>query len=178
MRLILELAVKPGEENLGMARELESREALTVLMGWLRREVPDLENWDLRRVYGEGPQRTPAAPSRSPQARLSLVYASGAAENHTTFTEEDVQLAAEGLVSGEYQLVDLTHPAGYLWIRVTAGGREDGRCTVEATRPEGEELGFYIAKMSPREAAAWLTGYPHGQYLPGGQGWKKVRKPS
>lgn len=178
VRLILELAVKPGEENLGMARELESREALTVLMGWLRREVPDLENWDLRRVYGEGPQKSPAAPSRSPQARLSLVYASGAAENHTTFTEEDVQLAAEGLVSGEYQLVDLTHPAGYLWIRVTAGSREDGRCTVEATRPEGEELGFYISKMSPREAAAWLTGYPHGQYLPGGQGWKRVRKPS
>ena len=63
-----------------------------------------------------------------------------------------------------------------MWIRVTAGDRSDGRCTVEATRPEGETLGFYTAKMPPREAAAWLTGYPRGQYLPGGQGWKRVKK--
>ena len=86
-------------------------------------------------------------------------------------------LAAEGIVDGTYQLVDLTHPQGYLWIRVTAGDKTDARCTVEATRPGGPELEFYIAKLPPREAAAWLTGYPHGQFLPGGQGWKRVRKP-
>lgn len=169
-------AALAGEENLGLAKMCGRREALEVLSGWLRREVPeDLESWDLRRLYAApeaaGPRR------REIPARLSLVYASGAAENHTTFTREDVALAAEGIVDGTYQLADLTHQGGYLWIRVTAGDRTDGCCTVEATRPEGEKLGFYITKMPPREAAAWLTGYPREPFQPGGRNWKRVQKP-
>lgn len=173
--LLLELASRPGEEDLALAKTTDPREALAVLTAWLRREAPDLEGWDLRRRYA-APQSARPQPRRQSRAKLSLVYASGAAENHTTFTEEDVQVAAEGIVDGTYQLVDLTHPAGYLWIRVTAGDKTDGRCTVEATRPGGPELEFYIMKMPPREAAAWLTGYPHGQYLPGGEGWKRIKK--
>lgn len=172
--LLLELAPRPGEENLALAKVLNRREAPAVLTAWLRREAPDLSDWELRRIYA--PTQAPKSQSRQSHAKLSLVYASGAAENHTTFTQEDVQLAAEGLVDGTYRLVDLTHAAGYLWIRVTAGDKTDARCTVEATRPGGPELEFYIAKMPPREAAAWLTGYPHGQHLPGGRDWKRVKK--
>lgn len=171
--LLLELA--PREEHLALARSMDRREALAVLTGWLRREAPDLADWDLRRLYQAS--GGPAPQPRQSHARLSLVHASGAAENHTTFTEEDIQLAAEGIVDGTYQIVDLTHSAGYLWLRVTAGDKTDGRCTVEATRPGGPELEFYMAKMPPREAASWLTGYPRGQYLPGGVGWKRVKKP-
>lgn len=172
--LLLELAAKPGEENLALARTMDRREALEVLTAWLRREAPDLAGWDLRRMY-EAPKAARPQERRN-YAKLSLVCASGAAENHTTFTREDVQVAAEGIVDGTYQLVDLTHPEGYLWIRVTAGDKTDARCTVEASRPGGPELEFYIARMPPREAAAWLTGYPRGQYLPGGEGWKRVKK--
>lgn len=172
--LLLELASKPGEENLGLAKAMDRQEALNVLTAWLRREVPGLADWDLRRVYGAGPAQTPVS-QRQSYAKLSLVYASGAAENHTTFTREDVQVAAEGIVDGTYQIVDLTHPEGYLWIRVTAGDKSDGRCTVEAAKPGGPELEFYMAKMPPREAAAWLTAYP--QRLPEGGDWKKVKKP-
>ncbi len=172
--LVLE-PVPAGEgENLGLALAADARRAEEVLGGWLRRELPDLAGWDLRRVY-EAPKAAPQVRKES-QARLSLVYASGAAENHTTFTEEDVQAAAEGIADGTYQLVDLTHSSGYMWIRVTAGDKTDGRCTVEATKPEGPELGFYITKMPPKEAAAWLTGYPRGQFLPGGRDWKRVKK--
>ena len=174
--LLLELAPSGGEKDLALARITEAREAGEVLRGWLRREVPDLAGWELRRLYVT-PQTGAPQTQRASQAKLSLIYAGGAAENHTTFTQEDVALAAEGIVDGTYQLVDLTHPQGYLWIRVTAGDKTDARCTVEATRPGGPELEFYIAKLPPREAAAWLTGYPHGQFLPGGQGWKRVRKP-
>lgn len=170
--LLLELAPRPGEENLALAKVLDRREALAVLTAWLRREAPDLSSWDLRRLYA--PAQTPKSQSRQSHAKLSLVYASGAAENHTTFTQEDVRLAAEGLVDGTYQLVDLTHSAGYLWIRVTAGDKMDARCTVEATKPGGPELEFFITKMPPREAAAWLTDYP--QRLPGGGDWKRVKK--
>ena len=172
--LLLEPSSSEAGEPLALALTADARQAEEVLRGWLRREVPDLTGWDLRRVY-----ETPGAArpqSRKSQAKLSLVYASGAAENHTTFTEEDVRLAAEGLVDGTYRLVDLTHASGYLWIRVTAGDKTDGRCTVEATWPEGEKLGFYIAKMPPGEASAWLTGYPRGGFRPGGRDWKRVKK--
>ena len=167
--LVLELG-----EGMALDRVLDRREALHVLTLWLRREVPDLAGWE--------PGQLDAAPKaaqpqeRKRYAKLSLVYASGAAENHATFTQEDIQVAAEGIVDGTYQLVDLTHPEGYLWIRVTAGDKMDGRCTVEAAKPGGPELEFYTAKMSPREAAAWLTGYPRGQYMPGGRDWKRVKK--
>ena len=172
--LLLELAPSGQGENLALALTADPRRAEDILRGWLRREVPDLTDWELRRLYA-APQPAQSQPRRA--AKLSLVYASGAAENHTTFTEEDVQTAAEGIVDGTYQLVDLTHASGYMWIRVTAGDRTDGRCTVEATKPEGDELGFYMAKMPPKEAAAWLTGYPRGQFLPGGRDWKRVKKP-
>ena len=172
--LLLEPAASEGGENLALALAADPRRAEEVLKGWLRREVPDLTDWDLRRVYETPGAARPQA--RKSQAKLSLVYASGAAENHTTFTAEDVQVAADGIVDGTYQLVDLTHASGYQWIRVTAGDKTDGRCTVEATKPEGEELGFYITKMPPREAAAWLTGYPRGEFLPGGRDWKRVKK--
>ncbi len=173
--LVLE-PVSSGEgENLGLALAADARRAEEILRGWIRREVPDLTDWDLRRVYA-APQAARPQARRESQAKLSLVYASGAAENHANFTEEDVQAAAEGVVDGTYQIVDLTHASGYMWIRVTAGDKADGRCTVEATRPEGPELGFYITKMPPREAAAWLTGYPRGQFLPGGRDWKRVKK--
>ena len=173
--LWLELAPSGEERGLALMREVSERPAGEILRLWLRREVPDLRDWTLQRLHA-APKSARPRPQRPSQARLSLVYASGAAENHTTFTAEDIQLAAAGIVDGTYQLVDLTHPSGYLWIRVTAGDRMDGRCTVEATRPEGEVLGFYITKLPPREAAAWLTGYPNGQFLPGGKDWKRMKK--
>ena len=175
--LLLELAPSEEGENLGLALSADARRAGGILEGWLRREAPDLTDWDLRRVYA-APRDGVSGTQRKSQPGLSLVYAGGAAENHANFTAEDIQVAAEGLVDGTYQLVDLTHASGYMWIRVTAGDKTDARCTVEATKPEGGELGFYMAKMPPREAAAWLTGYPRGEFLPGGRDWKRVKKPN
>ena len=109
--LLLEPASSEGGENLALALAADPRRAEEVLKGWLRREVPDLTDWDLRRVYETPGAARPQA--RKSQAKLSLVYASGAAENHTTFTAEDVQVAADGIVDGTYQLVDLTHASGY-----------------------------------------------------------------
>lgn len=173
VRLLAELQNKPG---FGLARTFNEPEAQKILSGWLRREPPDTASWELRQIHNPDGQQRTAAPARQSHAKLSLVYASGAAENHTNFTKEDVQMAAEGIVDGTYQLVDLTHPAGYLWIRVTAGDRTDARCTVEAAKPGGKELEFYTAKLPPKEAAAWLTGYPGGRFLPGGRDWKRIKK--
>lgn len=168
------LAELPGCPGYGPAKAVDEGTARRALSAWLRHEAPDTSAWEKRRMFTSGAGQEPAAKDKKSRARLSLVYASGAAENHTTFTPEDVQLAAEGIVDGTYQLVDLTHPEGYLWIRVTAG---DKGCTVEATLPEGPQLGFYSAGMAPQQAAAWLTGYPSKPFLPGGPGWKKIKEP-
>lgn len=170
----VELMLTGAEEGSALVLSTDGRQAEDILRKWLRREVPELTGWRPRRVC-TAPE-PPRPQSRESRAKLSLLYASGAAENHTTFTREDIQLAAEGIVDGVYQLVDLTHPNGYLWIRVTAGDRNDARCTVEATRPGGPELEFYITKMPPRRAAEWLTGYPGGKYLPGGPEWKNITR--
>lgn len=170
----VELMLTGEEEGSALVLTTDDRRAEDILRRWLRREAPELKGWRPRRVY-TAPE--PARPkTRGAQAKLSLLYAGGAAENHTTFTEEDIRLAAEGIVDGTYQLVDLTHSNGYLWIRVTAGDKNDARCTVEATRPGGPELEFYITKMPPRRAAEWLTGYPGGEYLPGGPDWKNITR--
>lgn len=144
----------------------------------IQRETLDSGPQDmiLRQIDAPDSRQGAADQVQQSHTRLSLVYASGAAENHTTFTKEDVQIAAEGIVDGTYQLVDLTHSVGYLWIRVTAGDKLDVRCTVEATKPNGEKLELYKAKLPPREAAEWLTGYPYGRFLPGGRDWKRVKK--
>lgn len=144
----------------------------------IQRETLDSGPQDmiLRQINAPDSQQGTTDQVQQSHTRLSLVYASGAAENHTTFTKEDVQIAAEGIVDGTYQLVDLTHSVGYLWIRITAGDKMDMRCTVEATKPGGEKLEFYKAKLPPSEAAAWLIGYPYGRFLPGGRDWKRVKK--
>lgn len=171
----VELMLTGEEEGSALVLTADGKQAEEILRKWLRREVPKLTSWRPRRIY-TAPEPSHPQTQGVPRAKLSLLYASGAAENHTTFTKEDIQLAAEGIVDGTYQLVDLTHANGYLWIRVTAGDQSDARCTVEATRPGGPELEFYIAKMSPRKAAEWLTGYPGAEYLPGGPEWKNITK--
>lgn len=170
----VELALTGEEEGSALVLSTDGHQAEDIMRKWLRREAPELTGWRPQRVYAAPEPSRPQA--RGSHAKLSLLYASGAAENHATFTKEDIQLAAEGIVDGTYQLVDLTHPNGYLWIRVMAGDRSDARCTVEATRPGGPELEFYMTKMPPRRAAEWLTGYPGGGYLPGGPEWKNITK--
>ena len=170
----VELALTGEEEGSALVLSTDGRQAEDIMRKWLRREVQELTGRRPRRVYAAPEPSRPQV--RGSHAKLSLLYASGAAENHATFTKEDIQLAAEGIVDGTYQLVDLTHPNGYLWIRVTAGDRNDARCTVEATRPGGPELEFYMTKMPPRRAAEWLRGYPGGGYLPGGPEWKNITK--
>ena len=105
---------------------------------------------------------------------LSLLYASGAAEHHTTFTQEDVELAAEGLVDGTYQMAALAR--GYMWIRVEAGDKMDGRYTVKATRPDPDKLRFFTTTTTHRQAAAWLLAYSKGEFLPDGPDWKDYTK--
>lgn len=157
----------------------DPQRAEKILTDWLERRLPALQGWELRRLW-EPPQAQAQRQEYPP--KLILVSAGGASQGHDTFTEEDIQVAAEGIVDGSYQMVDLTLSGGYLWIQVKTGDKTDGRCTVNATRPEGEKLHFYTTRCTHRQAASWLTAYAARQFLPGGVGWtdytKKVEKSS
>lgn len=179
-RLFLTLipASASGGGDVGMGRSMEMSQAREVTALWLQGQVPDLAQWTLGRVYA--PENlAPAAQLRQAaagKAKLYLVRANGLSETHTAFTEEDVAVAAEGLVDGSYQVVEVTQPEGYLWIRAGAGDQTDGRCTVEATRPDAGALRFFRTKMAPRQAAAWVRGYPRGEFLPTEGEWKDFTK--
>lgn len=155
---------------------VEEWEARRILLAWLRREAPDTRSWELQRMAApslHNPVPQPAARATPPD-ELALLYASGAAEHHNTFTQEDVELAAEGLVDGTYQMVALCR--GCRWFRVEAGDKSDGRCTVRAIRPDPDKLRFFTTKTTHRQAAAWLLAYSKGKFLPGGPGWKDYTK--
>ena len=73
-----------------------------------------------------------------PPPHLALKSPSGVFQSHDRFTAEDVEVAAEGLIDGSYQMVELVLTGGYLLMRINGGNKMDGRCTVSVTRPDGE----------------------------------------
>ena len=166
---------KPVRNSMELSCTPEQAE--TVLLSWLRGEVPDLRSWEEIDLSGMKVGYTkPQTSNQSYPPKLVLFSASGAGQSHERFTREDVEVGADGIVDGSYQQVDLTLPGGYLWIRVKAGDKTDGRCTVTATWPDGAVLRYYTAKCTHRQAAAWLMDYCDGKLRPGGPDWKDVTK--
>lgn len=179
--IYLVLVPVPGPDGKPVRNSMElscaPEQAETILLAWLRGEVPDLRGWAEIDLAGmKVGYIKPQAPSKSYPPKLVLFSASGAGQGHENFTREDVEVGADGIVDGEYQQVDLTLPGGYLWIQVKTGDKTDGRCTVTATRPDGEVLRYFTAKCTHRQAAAWLMDYYDGKFQPGGADWKDVTK--
>jgi len=150
--------------------------ARRILAAWLRREAPDVTGWEMHRMTDPSLHnpRNQVQTRQAPPDQLALVLASGAAESHDTFTQEDVALAAEGIVDGTYQIVALSRK--FRWMRIEAGDKSDGRCTVRASRADPDKLRFFSAKTTPRQAAAWLLAYSTGNFAPGGPDWKDYTK--
>ena len=179
--IYLVLVPVPGPDGKPVKNSMElscaPEQAETVLLNWLRGEVPDLRNWreiDLSGMKAGYTKPQVSAPSHPP--KLVLFSASGAGQGHERFTREDVEVGADGIVDGSYQQVDLTLPGGYLWIRVKTGDKTDGRCTVTLTWPDGAVLRYFTAKCTHRQAASWLMDYYDGKLRPDGPDWKDVTK--
>ena len=119
---------------------------------------------------------TPKSPQNQsrqvPPSRLTLVSTEGVSQGHNAFTMEDVQVAADGLNRGRYQMVDLVLTGGYLWMRVETGDKMDGRCKVSVTRPDPDKLRFFTTRCSHKQAAAWLLEFAEGRFRPEGKDWK------
>ena len=172
--LLREAPSRPGEpERRGMHQMTSPAQAERVLLEWFRQVCPNLEGWDS--VPLAQPHTAPTQRETIPP-KLVLINARGVSQGHDTFTLEDVEVAAQGIVDGTYHLVDLTLPGGFLWIQVAAGDASDGRCTVKVTRPDPKELRFFQIKCTHRQAAAWLLEYARGDFHPDWSQWKDYTK--
>ena len=176
--LLMELVPTGAERDMALMLTTTPRQGGDILRGWRRKEVPDLKNWELRRMVDPSLHnpRSQVQTREMPSDHLALLYASGAAESHDTFTQEDVEVAAEGIIDGTYQKVKLSRPRRSQWMIVEAGDKSDGRCTVRAARADPDKLRFFSTKTTPRQAASWLLSYSTGKFLPGGADWKDYTK--
>lgn len=162
-----------GEEGkallYGRTCQMDIKSAQKTLLAWLNGEIPDLQNWDaMHPIEQRGPQKK----RESVPPHLGLMSSSGVFQSHDRFTVEDVEVAAEGLKEGNYQMIDLTMPGGYLWMRVQAGDKADGRCKVSVTRADPDKLRFFRNLCTHKQAAVWLVEFAKGKFQPDWKDWK------
>ncbi len=153
----------------GWACRTDIRTAGRILEAWLYGELPDFQNWEPVRLYEK---QKPGKGRELPPPHLGLLSCAGVFQSHDRFTVEDVEAAAQGIVDGSYQAVDVTLPGGYLWMRVQIGDQTDGRCRVSVTRADPDRLRYFRNRCTHRQAAAWLTAFAKGNFCPDWKQWK------
>lgn len=168
-------ALGEGGKNLysGHVFHTDIQTAEGILKAWLLGEVPDMKGWEATPLWAEKPKEEKR---QVPPPHLGLMTPAGVFQSHDRFTMEDIQVAAEGLVDGSYQMVDLTLKGGYLWMRIQGGNKMDGRCTVSVTRPDPDKLRFFKNQCTHRQAAAWLLEFAKGNFRPDWKEWTDYTK--
>ncbi len=150
-----------------VAKPVGEREAWEAFFNLLeRRQIPDTAGWQLLRAV--------ETPRQQARARLSLSDRSGATRDYDSFTRRDVELAGEGLASGKYTVVALFAGPRYLYLK--AGGKLDGRVTVNASRPDPDMLRVFETKCADRQAREWLLQMFEGVFDPDFSQWKEITK--
>ena len=170
--LLLQYAPQDGgPPRSGLSLACSLGEAEHILGTWLQGRLPDLTGWEPVRLY------VPAQPApKAIPPRLRLVTSQGLRQDHSTFTQEDVAVSADGLAEGRYRMVEVGLPGGYLMMRATAGDQADGRCTVLASRADPDTLRFFQIRCDPRQAARWLKEFAAGSFQPDWKEWKDVTR--
>ena len=159
-----------------LARPVEERQAWEALTALLeRRQLPGLDSlsqWQPLQAVSD--PAAGAGPAR-PQGRLALTDRTGATHQYDSFTRRDVELAGEGLGSGKYSVVALFFGPRYLHLR--AGDKQDGRVTVNASRPDPDLLRVFETKCTHRQAQTWLLELHDGTFAPNfSSGWRDITK--
>lgn len=163
-------SVKDGRTlQYGKALWTDIPRAEEILKAWLQGKVPNLEKWEDVRLFENKEQQKKR---ELPPPHLGLMTAQGVFQSHERFTLEDVEVAADGLEEGAYQLIDLTLPGGYLWMRIQGGDKSDGRCKVSVTRADSDKLRYFKNQCTHKQAAAWLVAFAKGTFRPNWKEWK------
>ncbi len=105
---------------------------------------------------------------------LTLSERGGATREYRSFTGRDIELAAEGLAEGKYIVVYLRDRADYIYLR--AGTAEDGRVTVNVSRPGPDRLRVYETKCTDRQAKKYLTDWAAGAFSEDLSQWKDITR--
>lgn len=114
---------------------------------------------------------------------LILISALGVRQYHETFTREDVEVAAEGLMDGSYCNVEL-HTKSFCWMVVEGENGQTEWFHIGVTRPDTDKLRYFSADGTRNQAAVWLMEFYDGRLDTGNPQWrddtkqmeKKVRK--
>lgn len=157
----------------GHVLDTDIRTAEQILKGWLQGEIPNMTGWEATPLWQKKEQEKRR---EVPPPHLALTSPSGVFQSHDRFTMEDIEVAAEGLVDGSYQTVELVLTGGYLLMRIEGGNKMDGRCTVSVTKPDGEKLRFFENHCTHRQAAAWLLEFAKGTFAPNWKEWKDITR--
>lgn len=157
----------------GHILDTDIRTAEQILKGWLQGEIPNMTGWEATPLWQKKEQEKKR---EVPPPHLALTSPSGVFQSHDRFTMEDIEVAAEGLVDGSYQVVELVLTGGYLLMRIEGGNKMDGRCTVSVTKPDGEKLKFFENHCTHRQAAAWLLEFARGTFAPNWKEWKDITR--
>lgn len=157
----------------GHILDTDIRTAEQILKGWLQGEIPNMTGWEATPLWQKKEQEKRR---EVPPPHLALTSPSGVFQSHDRFTMEDIEVAAEGLVDGSYQTVELVLTGGYLLMRIDGGNKMDGRCTVSVTKPDGEKLKFFENHCTHRQAAAWLLEFARGTFSPNWKEWKDITR--
>ena len=153
----------------GRVCQMDIPSAEGILEAWIRGEIPNMKDGEATPLFME--QEQPKKREMIPP-NLGLMSPAGVFQSHDRFTLEDVAVAAEGLVDGSYQMVDLTLPGGYLWMRIHAGDASDGRCKVLVTRADTDKLRYFRNQCTHRQASDWLNAFAKGTFQPDWKEWK------
>ena len=160
-------AGRPPQE--GLLLQCDSQQAETILLNWMRGQPPNVMSW--QPTYFRSIQ-DPAQAAGSAPAKLVLISSFGIRQSHQRFTREDVQVGADGIVDGKYQMIDLILPGGYLWMRVWVEDQSKDHCTLTATLANQSILRYYTTDSTRRRAAELLMDYYDGKFCPYGSEWR------
>lgn len=106
---------------------------------------------------------------------LILISALGVRQYHETFTREDVEVAAEGLIDGSYRNVEL-HTKSLCWMVIEGENGQTEWFHIGVTRPDTDKLRYFSADGTRNQAAVWLMEFYDGYLDTGNPQWKDDTK--
>jgi len=106
------------------------------------------------------------------RAQLTISERGGITREHRSPTDRDVELAMQGLAAGTYIAVCLRDGANYIYLQ--AGTAEDGRVTVNVSRPGPDRLQVYETKCTDRQAEKYLMDWAAGGLPEDLRQWKDI----
>ncbi len=131
--------------------------------------APDLRQTDLDhpraaafQVADLGLRTDDEPPQEWLSCTLTLSERDGATREYRSPTRRDVVLAGSGLTGGRYIVIFLRNGADYIYLR--AGTTEDGRVTVNVSRPGPDRLRVYETKCTDRQAERYLLEWADGRF--------------